>query len=42
MDKIGQSGLAMSLQERATELNNLASRANFSENEAEIVKKLWI
>ncbi len=37
MDSISQFGLALSLQERAEELNNLAFRATENENNAEFV-----
>lgn len=41
VDEIEQRGLVMSLQERATELSNLAERAMKSEKEAEIVKQTF-
>lgn len=39
MNNIEQSGLAMTLQERATELNNLALRAKASSLDAFLIKQ---
>lgn len=40
MDKIGQSGLVMRLEERATELNNLAIQAGKDIDNARIIEMI--